>query len=75
MKNVTLKKAGILSAVGTAFMTAAIPAQAAIAFETTEVVDALGVIVVSVGAIGTAAIVVTVVVKGWAMLKRAIMSA
>ena len=74
MKNVS-KKAGILTAVGTAAATFAVRAQAAIAFETTEVVDALGVIVVSVGAIGTAAIVVTVVVKGWAMLKRAIMSA
>lgn len=74
MKNVS-KKAGILTAVGTAAATFAVPAQAAIAFETTEIVDALGVIVVSVGAIGAAAIVVTVVVKGWAMLKRAIMSA
>ena len=74
MKNVT-KKAGILTAVATVLTTAAVPAQAAITFDTTEVVDALGVIVVSVGAVGVAAIVVSVAIKGWAMLKRAIMSA
>ena len=74
MKNVT-KKAGILTAVGTAAATFAVPAQAAITFDTSEVVDALGVIVVSVGAVGVAAIVVSVAIKGWAMLKRAIMSA
>ena len=71
MKKLTFKKAGMLSAV-VAPLTMAIPAHAALAFDTTEVVAAAATILAAVGVIGAAFMMVPAAIKGWGIVKAII---
>ena len=71
MKNVTLKKAGILSA-ALAPLAIATPAHAALTFDTTEVVAAGATILAAVGVIGSAFMLIPAAIKGWGVVKAII---
>ena len=76
MKNVT-KKAGILSAVGTAAATFTPAAMAAgeLTFDTAAIIAPVTEILAGVAAIGAAYIIVPVAIKGWSYFKAMIFRA